>query len=273
MMSIDVDISLMTDAERDIVDSFIALAERSRANVSSSMRAVKRLKVELDEESSPSTGQSSPTRGGSPSKGRTPVGTEAPYTQHLVQYEVDTRMDEMRQMIALRNGGSSTPNKRRFETPPTSPTKERKGSNGSLQNLASAADSELRGAMDANDSLQGELCKFASRWRERAAEIEKAKADLLGAKRQCELLKSLLSDATDENEVLIESFNEELDKMFADIQLPDDETWQAMADDLRKTKDARNQLKRENAQLKRSLELATLQRDEWETKLRSRGLV
>jgi hypothetical protein len=60
-------------------------------------------------------------------------------------------------------------------------------------------------------------------------------------------LKSLLSDATDENEILFESFNEELDMMFSDAQLPEEEAWQAMVNDLRKTKEARNQLKKENA--------------------------
>jgi hypothetical protein len=35
--------------------------------------------------------------------------------------------------------------------------------------------------------------------------------------------------------------------MFRDAQLPEDEAWQAMASDLRETKEARNQLKKENA--------------------------
>jgi hypothetical protein len=33
-ISIDVDISLMTDAEREIIDTFLALAERSQSKVS-----------------------------------------------------------------------------------------------------------------------------------------------------------------------------------------------------------------------------------------------
>jgi protein ECT2 len=81
----------------------------------------------------------------------------------------------------------------------------------------------------------------------RAQEIEKARTELFGAKRQCELLKSLLSDATDENEILFESFNEELDMMFNDAQLPEEEAWEAMVNDLRKTKETRNQLKKENS--------------------------
>jgi protein ECT2 len=60
------------------------------------------------------------------------------------------------------------------------------------------------------------------------------------------VLKSLLSDATNENEILFESFNEELDMMFNDAQLPEDEAWKAMTDDLRRTKADRNQLKKEN---------------------------
>lgn len=84
------------------------------------------------------------------------------------------------------------------------------------------------------------------------------------AKRQCDLVKKLLADATAENEIMYEvwlnisdnrrcfadsfaqAFNEELDGMFNDWSLPDDEAWVAMANDLQKAKEARNELSREN---------------------------
>lgn len=44
-----------------------------------------------------------------------------------------------------------------------------------------------------------------------------------------------------------QAFNEELDGMYNDAQLPDDEAWTALTLDLRETKEARNELSRENS--------------------------
>lgn len=38
----------------------------------------------------------------------------------------------------------------------------------------------------------------------------------------------------------LQAFNEELDGMYNDANLPEDEAWTSMTDDLRKTKEARN---------------------------------
>ena len=46
---------------------------------------------------------------------------------------------------------------------------------------------------------------------------------------------------------LCQSFNEELDKMFNDVNLPADEAWEAMNSDLMKTKMERNNLAAENS--------------------------
>ena len=44
----------------------------------------------------------------------------------------------------------------------------------------------------------------------------------------------------------VQAFNEELDAMYNDVNLPADEAWQAMTEDLRVTKEARNNLSQEN---------------------------
>lgn len=72
---------------------------------------------------------------------------------------------------------------------------------------------------------------------------------------------------------MYEAFNEELDSMFKDVNLPDDEAWQAMSADLRRTKEARNTLSKENSQLKRKLAEVELQQEEWKTLLRGHGLI
>jgi len=72
---------------------------------------------------------------------------------------------------------------------------------------------------------------------------------------------------------MYDAFNEELDGMFRDANLPETEAWTVMVADLRKTKDNRNTLTKENKSLKRSLELAQLQNEEWGALLRSHGLI
>jgi len=47
--------------------------------------------------------------------------------------------------------------------------------------------------------------------------------------------------------ITFQAFNEELDGMYNDINLPDDEAWVAMSEDLRTTKEARNALSKENS--------------------------
>jgi len=52
----------------------------------------------------------------------------------------------------------------------------------------------------------------------------------------------------------VQAFNEELDKMYEDIQLPEDQAWASMISDLRKAKETRNLFAKENQQLKRKLQ-------------------
>jgi hypothetical protein len=47
--------------------------------------------------------------------------------------------------------------------------------------------------------------------------------------------------------IAFQAFNEELDGMYNDINLPDDEAWVVMSEDLRATKEARNALSKENS--------------------------
>jgi len=46
---------------------------------------------------------------------------------------------------------------------------------------------------------------------------------------------------------MFEAFNEELDNMYNDVSLPNDEAWKAVAKDLQNTKESRNNLDRENS--------------------------
>jgi protein ECT2 len=97
-----------------------------------------------------------------------------------------------------------------------------------------------------------------------STEVTSLKLELQNAKRQCSTLKSLLNDAMTEKDIMYEvippssaeklnltylckAFNEELDGMYKDINLPDDPAWAAMTKDLRHTKEDRNNLLKENS--------------------------
>jgi len=45
----------------------------------------------------------------------------------------------------------------------------------------------------------------------------------------------------------MQAFNEELDEMYNDANLPEDEAWISMTKDLRQTKEGRNALTKENS--------------------------
>lgn len=77
-----------------------------------------------------------------------------------------------------------------------------------------------------------------------------------------ELLQRQLGDAQIELDVVYEAFNTELDGMFNDAQLPEDEAFQALRNDLQVTKANRNVLQLDNQKLKRELEEANLKRDQ-----------
>ena len=46
---------------------------------------------------------------------------------------------------------------------------------------------------------------------------------------------------------MAQAFNEELDGMYNDANLPEDEAWAAISKDLRQTKESRNALTKENS--------------------------
>lgn len=97
---------------------------------------------------------------------------------------------------------------------------------------------------------------------QKSSQLTSAKAELQSSQRQREVMKSLLDRSSAEVEVLYEvsparaprslpadgeqSFNEELDNMFNDAGLPEDEAWTAMTRDLKAAKRAEKAVQHEN---------------------------
>lgn len=72
-----------------------------------------------------------------------------------------------------------------------------------------------------------------------------------------------LSTTVDISHIGLQAFNEELDKMYEDIQLPEDQAWASMTNDLRKAKETRNFFAKENQQLKRKLQALEQENEEY----------
>jgi len=134
-------------------------------------------------------------------------------------------------------------------------------------------DGKLAQAAENQDTVQGGLREISAKLRERALEHERVKIELQSIRRQCEVVKNLLADVTAEKEIMYEAFNEELDSMYNDAQLPDEEAWTALTTDLQQAKQARNNLSKENTQLKLQLYESERQKEEWGALLRAHGLI
>jgi len=142
-----------------------------------------------------------------------------------------------------------------------------------VTNLLVQTDSSLKKAVSQQEDLQSKLKIVLADAGGKSSDVDKLRADAEHLKKQCGVLKKFLDDATTEKEIMYDAFNEELDGMFNDVSLPENEAWQAMVQDLRKAKDARNQLSIQNTKLKQELEETKLQSEHYETLLRKAGLL
>ncbi|KXN89579.1 Rho guanine nucleotide exchange factor gef2 [Leucoagaricus sp. SymC.cos] len=254
------------------------LAVSTKEDIELTRKVVKKMKVEIDgyrpSGSRGSYHEDAYSRPSSPDKSsRAPPGTlSAPLTK-----EAQARMEEMRALIGKRQTADGVSGARTrtsiFDAPKTLPSSGSDEFSRRLDDLISDVDKNLVQALSHQEALQNELKTLNSEFREKAIELEHAKLDLQNSKRQCKLVRSLLDDATAEKEIMYEAFNEELDGMYNDASLPDDEAWRAMAKDLQETKEARNNFSRENSQMKRQIAELESQQEEWAALLRAHGLI
>ncbi|KAK7060488.1 hypothetical protein VNI00_001253 [Paramarasmius palmivorus] len=252
------------------VENILHMAQTTKEDVESGHRAVKRLKVEIERQGSvgAQTDEEPISRPSSPVKGlRTPQRAVPPLSKAAQE-----RLDEMQRLIGQRHG-EGTPKSRvggPFGTPLRahnsldSPAlvSSAPSSGIRLGILASDADAGLVKALTTLESLQFSAKEVLQQLKERTNDLERKNIELQNSKRQLEVMKSLLEETTKEKEIMYEAFNEELDGMYNDINLPDDEAWAALTKDLREAKAARNDLSKENSELKRRLAEMELQLEE-----------
>ncbi|KAG7096774.1 hypothetical protein E1B28_004184 [Marasmius oreades] len=251
------------------VENILHLAQTTKEDVESGHRAVKRLKVEIERQGAIIKDVEPISRPSSPVKGlRTPQRAPATPMTKAAQ----ARLDEMRQLIGQRNG-ELTPRSR----PPGSVLGTPLCSHSSIDSpaagpaftpfanfgtLATDADAHLVRALTTLETLHSSAKEVSHQLKERTTDLEKKNVELQNVRRQLEVMKSLLEETTKEKEIMYEAFNEELDGMYNDANLPDDEAWLALTNDLRDTKASRNHLSMENSALRRRLAELELQLEE-----------
>ncbi|KAK0230941.1 hypothetical protein IW262DRAFT_1341270 [Armillaria fumosa] len=257
------------------MDEVLKMSCATKEDLESAHRAVKRIKLEVENLRSAATKRDgeSISRPSSPVKGFSTPQRPPPLTKAAQE-----RLNEMRTLISQRTGDNTPVNRVRnpiFDTPfrSATPGADNNLNFSTLDSLISDAEASLARGISNCENLTACLDEVPSALAEKSRELEKSKVEAQNTRRQCEVMKSLLDDATTEREILYEAFNEELDGMFNDVNLPEDDAWIAMSNDLRKTKEARNALSKENSHLKRQLAEAELKQEEWANLLRSHGLI
>ncbi|KAG6821575.1 hypothetical protein H0H93_000084 [Arthromyces matolae] len=274
--------ALSSTSHSETSDRMFRLSQMTIEDIESSRGAIKRIKLQVDDLRSDHDFPVIESRPSSPDKElRTPQRHQPAITKAAQE-----RLDEMRQVIGRRyQEGDGTPRSRPrsvFETPTrafpsiatpsTVPTAEARSA---LDALMAEADNSLAHAVSNQDALQLDIKQMSTELKDKLGELEKTRLELQNSRRQTELVKSLLADATAEKDIMYDvgAFNEELDGMYKDLNLPDEEAWVAMIKDLRSTKESRNLLIKDNSQLKLKLAEAEMQRNEWEALLRTHGLI
>ncbi|KAL1722372.1 hypothetical protein EV715DRAFT_247584 [Schizophyllum commune] len=257
-------------------DRLQRLAESTREDIDSARRVVKRIKLEVEGLRTAGEPTTPISRPASPDKTLRTPQRNTPLTK-----EAQQRMEEMRQLLGQRD---NTPRSHLRSVALRATQSMDAGGPGranmdtsivqrSLENMANELDDTLSRAARSTDAMQEDIDDLQTSLQEKSEALEKSQEEVKSAKRQTEVIKSLLDDKTAETEILYQTFNEELDGMYQDVQLPDEEAWARMAKDLRETKKARNNLTAENSTLKRRLAEMEMQQEEWATLLRAHGLI
>ncbi|KAG2042276.1 hypothetical protein BDR03DRAFT_944957 [Suillus americanus] len=261
----------------DHADELLRISLSTKDDVESSHRVIKRMKLDLQEiranDEMASLDESRRCSSPEKSLARTPQRTiPQPITR-----EAQQRLDEMRQLISKRQQEGTPRNRpRSFVTELSTPGPPATLGTSNISLLSESvadADKLLASALSSHETLHQSLTQVVSDFKEKLFDLEKTRVELQNTKRQCELVKRLLADATAEKEIMYEAFNEELDAMYNDAHLPDDEAWTNMTADLRESKESQNALRKENSQLKRKLAEVESEKEEWGALLRAHGLI
>ncbi|EJF62298.1 hypothetical protein DICSQDRAFT_104681 [Dichomitus squalens LYAD-421 SS1] len=261
-------------------------AEALKADIETSHRAVKRIRLETQKAVSASpvraavaVWETRPTV--SPVK-RTPQRATPALTK-----EAEARRAEMLQAIGKRSGETSGPSRPRVQTMFESSSSSSSILSGSgsprsavaedsmrtIDDFAEEADEHLEQALRYQESVTSEIWTLVQLLRQKTSELAKSGLETQNWKRQYEVVNQLLSNSQQEVNELYQYFNEELDGMFDAANLPDDDAWAAMTKKMKEAEQGKAKAEHENSLLKTRIAELEIQHEQWETLLRENGLI
>ncbi|KAL5487604.1 hypothetical protein ACEPAI_5712 [Sanghuangporus weigelae] len=260
-------------------NDFVQLTKRTREDLESSQRALKRIRLEVNTfpgrvpQGSPKT----------PDFRTVPLGQSVtPLKSSATTKEAQERMQEMHAMIGRRKGLVSTPRTSRPMSivegtlSPQSSTSDISDTQNwakTIDGLASCAENDLSRAVDNYSKIEDTIRRILADCNQRNKELDKTLFALQYSRDHSDKLEKKLAIASAEIEAMYGEFNAELENLFKSVTSQRDEAWVAMCSDLSETKKERFRLKKENNDLKERLQEVESRCDEWASVLRSHGLL
>ncbi|KAI0751111.1 hypothetical protein C8Q80DRAFT_1155611 [Daedaleopsis nitida] len=276
--------ALKTDDDVDLDDLELKVkrvAESTKADIESSYRAVKRIRLETQRVTTASPVRAAVANWETGSPVKRASGRDSP----ALTREAQARRDEMFQAIGKRaNDGVGATRPRihtMFETSMSSSSVLSNGSRSSqtddlvrsVDDLAEAAERHLEQALRDQEDVSADIKVLMQLLRQRTDELVKTGLGAQNWKRQYEVVSELLNNSQQEVHELYQFFNEELDGMFDAANLPDDDAWAAMTRKVKEAHQGKARVEQENSQLKTRIAELELQQEQWATLLREHGLI
>ncbi|EGF98559.1 uncharacterized protein MELLADRAFT_113447 [Melampsora larici-populina 98AG31] len=123
------------------------------------------------------------------------------------------------------------------------------------------------------EEMRGLIQEYQEIFQSSQIELTKTKNELIQSETSSKLIQSLHNSLEVENCHLYEAFNEELDKMYNDIQLPVGQAFEAIVEDLKKMAEEKGRLVTQLGSTKRKLEMESARANCYEEMLKSAGLL
>lgn len=123
------------------------------------------------------------------------------------------------------------------------------------------------------EEMRGLIQEYQEIFQSSQIELIKTKNELLQSETSSKLIQSLHNSLEVENCHLYEAFNEELDKMYNDVQLPVGQAFEAIVEDLKKMAEEKGRLVTQLGSTKRRLEMESARANCYEEMLKSAGLL
>ncbi|MBW0503906.1 hypothetical protein O181_043621 [Austropuccinia psidii MF-1] len=144
---------------------------------------------------------------------------------------------------------------------------------GDFERNLDGLETDLKNVETNENQLKNHVKKVEETFQQMKDVLQRRENDLKMTNEKLELMKELQTELEVENCHLYEAFNEELDKMYNDIQLPPGQAITSLVEDLKKMAEERGSLTTQLGSTQRQLELEIARSECLEQMLREAGLL